>query len=326
MDKNYQSIYGSYIEQFIQFKRKLGFKFITEAFILSKIDILALQTNQSSIGITKGLAELWSEKRLNESDGYHYQRILVLAQFSSYMNDLGLVSYIPKRPRFPKSTFVPYIFSTEEIDNLFRVCNQLRIRISNKSSCLFCMPVLLRVLYATGMRIGEAIELTNDDVNIEDKYILIKDSKNGKQRVIPISSSLVDVCKEYLIYRDLLLYQKSKTAYFFVNASGGKCATGVNQWFKKCLELAKIPYMGRKGPRIHDLRHTFAVHSLVNMAESGMDLYVSLPILSNYLGHQSISATEHYVRLTTSMFPDLISDLDRTCIDVFPKFKNYETN
>ncbi|MFM9402753.1 tyrosine-type recombinase/integrase [Myroides odoratimimus] len=326
MDKNYQSIYGSYIEQFIQFKRKLGFKYITEAFFLSKIDILAFETKQSSIGITKGLADLWSEKRLNESDRYHYQRILVLAQFSSYMNDLGHVSYIPKRPRFPKNSFVPYIFSIEEINTLFKVCDQLRIRISNKNSCLFCMPVLLRLLYATGIRIGEAIELTNDDVNLEDKYILIKDSKNGKQRVIPISPSLADVCKEYLTYRDLLLYQKYKTAFFFVNISGGKCATGVNQWFKKCLELANIPYLGRKGPRVHDLRHTFAVHSLVNMAESGMDLYVSLPILSNYLGHQSISATNHYVQLTASMFPDLVNDLDRTCIDVFPKFKNYETN
>jgi hypothetical protein len=57
-----------------------------------------------------------------------------------------------------------------------------------------------------------------------------------------------------------------------------------------------------------------------------MDMYVSLPILSNYLGHQSIDATNHYVRLTASMVPDLVSDVDKTCIDVFPKFKNYETN
>lgn len=329
MDRKYYSIYGLHIKQFIQLKRKLGFQYNTGAFTLSKIDALALKTNQSSIGITKEFAELWSEKRPNESEGYRYQRILMLAQLSSYMNDLGVASYIPKRPPFPKSNFVPYIFSLKEIADLFKVCDQLRIGVSHKSSCLFCMPVLLRLLYATGIRIGEALELTNNDVNLEDNYILVKDSKNGKQRIIPISPSLVNVCKEYLNYRNLLPCQRSKvkTEYFFVNASGGKCGQGVRQWFRKCLELANIPYLGRKqGPRIHDLRHTFAVNSLVSMAESGMDLYVSLPILSNYLGHQSISSTDHYVRLTASMFPDLVSDVDRTCIDVFPKFKNYETN
>lgn len=327
MDKNYHSIYGLHIKQFIQLKRKLGFKYITEAFTLSKIDAFALNINQTSTGITREFAELWSEKRLNESKGYRYHRILMLVQLSSYMNDLGVVSFIAKLPPFPKNSFVPYIYSQKEIAALFKACDKLRIKISHKGSCLFCMPVLLRLLYATGIRIGEALELTNDDVNLEDKYIRIKDSKNGKERIIPISPSLVNVCKEYLTYKDFLPYQKSKAKYFFVNVSGNKCGQGVGQWFRKCLELANIPYLGeRQGPRIHDLRHTFAVTSMVSMAESGMDLYVSLPILSNYLGHQSIGSTNHYVRLTASMFPDLVSDVDKTCIDVFPKFKNYETN
>lgn len=74
------------------------------------------------------------------------------------------------------------------------------------------------------------------------------------------------------------------------------------------------------------LRHTFAVTSLAHMAESGIDLYASLPILSNYLGHRSIGATDHYVRLTANMYPDLINDMDTVCLDVFPKFRNYEAD
>jgi site-specific recombinase XerD len=62
------------------------------------------------------------------------------------------------------------------------------------------------------------------------------------------------------------------------------------------------------------------------MVEAGIDLYVSLPVLSNYLGHQSLSATEHYVRLTANMYPDLISNLNTVCLDVFPKFIDYETD
>jgi len=101
----------------------------------------------------------------------------------------------------------------------------------------------------------------------------------------------------------------------------------VGKWFKQCLAKATIPHVGRNHlPRIHVLRHTFAVTSLANMAEAGIDLYASLPILSTYLGHQSLEATNHYVRLTANMHPDLIKDVDMICLDVFPKIKNYETD
>ncbi|AGA76330.1 tyrosine-type recombinase/integrase [Echinicola vietnamensis] len=324
MDKCYHSVYGLHIKQFIQTKRKLGFKYVTETFALSKIDDLATQTRQTSQGITKAFADMWAEKRPNESRGYHYHRMLMLVQLSSYINDIGIESYIPKLPRFPENTFIPYVYSRDEIAMLFKACDELRMQIAHRESCLFCMPVLLRLLYATGIRIGEALDLKDEDVNLEDGYIRIQDSKNKKQRAIPISASLNLVCKEYLSYRAWLPYKNSTTGFFFVNVSGNKCGQGFRKWFRKCLEHANIPYLGEKhGPRIHDLRHTFAVNSLAGMAEAGIDLYASLPILSNYLGHQSIGATDHYVRLTASMFPDLIRDMDKTCIDVFPKFRNY---
>ena len=77
---------------------------------------------------------------------------------------------------------------------------------------------------------------------------------------------------------------------------------------------------------MHDLRHTFAVTALAVMAEAGIDLYASLPILSAYLGHQSLDATNYYVRLTANMYPSLIKDVDMIYLDVFPKFRNYEAN
>jgi integrase len=116
--------------------------------------------------------------------------------------------------------------------------------------------------------------------------------------------------------------------YFFINLKGHKANyESVEQWFRKCLEKADIPYSGRKrGPRIHDLRHTFAVHALVNMVESGIDIYTSLPVLSGYLGHQSLESTNRYVRLTANMFPDLVSDMNAICLNVFPNIDNNETN
>ncbi|NQU53617.1 MAG: tyrosine-type recombinase/integrase [Bacteroidetes bacterium] len=326
MDKNYNSVYGSYIKQFIEMKRALGFKYSTDAIILCQIDRFAEQSEETSIGITKKFATSWGKKRLHESDIYRYGRIRILAHFSSYLLDLGIQSYIPKLPPYHKSTFIPYIFSRNEIDAIFKACDELRLEIVNLNANIFCMPTLLRLLYATGIRISEALALKDEDVNLNDFFLRIKDCKNGKERIIPISSSLASVCKKYVRYRNQLPLGKIKSGYFFVKLNGNKCGASTRDWFKKCLEKANVTCISHnQRPRIHDLRHTFAVTSLANMADAGIDLYVSLPILSTYLGHQSLEATNHYVRLTTSMYPDLIKDVDMLCLDVFPKIKSYET-
>lgn len=308
MNKIYTSIFGLHIRQFIELKRALGFKYTTGAVILAQIDRLAEERAETSIGITKEFAEKCGTKRSNESDFYRYTRISFLAQFSSYLIDLEIQSYIPKLPPPQQSTFIPYIFSQREIEDIFKACDELRISVLNMKSSLFFMPTLIRLLYCTGLRISEALALKMEDVNLEDNYLRVRDCKNGKERIIPISVTLVSVCKEHVRYRAQLPLEEKKSGYFFVRLDGRKCGQSVRSWFKRCLKIKAIQDIGRgQGPRIHDLRHTFAVTSLANMAESGIDLYASLPILSNYLGHQSLESTNHYVRLTANMHPDLIT-------------------
>ena len=327
MDKSYNSIYGLHIKQFIEMKQALGFKYVTGAVILCQIDRFAAQKEETSTGITREFAISWSEKRPHESDSYRYCRIRTLAQFSSYLLDLGIQSYIPKLPHYPKNTFIPYIFSQNEIDAIFRASDALFLKIAHHESAIFSIPVLLRLLYATGIRKAEALNLKDEDVNLNDNYLKVKDSKNGKERIIPIAKSLVAVCEEYLKYRNHLPLGKIKSDYFFVKLNGDKCGQSVRVWFKRCLAKAGITGLaGNQIPRIHDLRHTFAVTALANMAESGIDLYASLPVLSSYLGHQSLEATNHYVRLTANMYPDLIKKADMVCLNVFPKINNNESD
>jgi len=113
----------------------------------------------------------------------------------------------------------------------------------------------------------------------------------------------------------------SKNSFFFQTPKGGELhGRTVYHWFRKILYKAKISHGGRgNGPRIHDLRHTFSVHSMVKMSESGLDLYYSLPILSEYLGHKSLESTEKYVRLTALMYPDIVKKADKICGYVFPE-------
>lgn len=179
------------------------------------------------------------------------------------------------------------------------------------------MPALIRTLYGTGMRISEALALINKDVNLRDNYFVLRDTKNGTDRLIPFSTSLSEVLKEYVFYRNRLPINTSEETPFFITLRGSFCNRDViYRRFCKVLMLANIP---KDQVRLHDLRHTFAVHSLVTMAEAGMDLYCSLPVLSTYLGHQSLRATNSYVRLTSDMYPELIRKIDLICFNVFPK-------
>lgn len=149
--------------------------------------------------------------------------------------------------------------------------------------------------------------------------------------MIPISESLSDVCREYINYRRKLPVPQSDDDPFFISLNGSACQHRTfYRYFRIVLEVAGIPYKGNGyGPRIHDLRHSFAVSSLAKMAEAGIDLYASLPVLSAYLGHQSISSTNTYVRLTAEIYPGLLKDVDMVCLNVFPNVeneKNYETD
>ncbi|MET3114611.1 integrase/recombinase XerD [Pedobacter sp. CG_S7] len=325
MDKLFISIYGKHIEEFIALKRKLGFKFIAGEIYLSQIDQMAETLGEESEGITREFAKRCYEKKPCETRLTSYTKVSFLAQFSRYLQDIGIPSFVPKLPPFPHSSFVPHIFSQLEVQAIFEACDRLRLTDFQRQTSLFCMPALLRLLYGTGIRISEARSLKIEDLDIEAQYLKVRDSKNGKERIVPLSDSLTQVCRDYLWYRKRLT-GASQSEYLFVTLNGNKVGQSVGSWFRKCLAETDITNNTGGSPRIHDLRHTFAVTSLANMADQGIDMYVSLPILSNYLGHQSLKSTEYYVRLTANMFPQLVQQLDTICLDVFPKFRNYEAD
>jgi len=328
MNKNQAwGIYAPYIRDFINMKRSLGFKYVKQERILLRFDRFTTERGETEVGISKELADKWCERRKNESNGYRYYRCVCISQLSSYLCRSGIRSYIPRLPPFQFS-FTPYIFSKKEIAAIFNAADALITSKRIMNSIIFIVPTLLRVLYGTGIRIGEALSLKNKDVNLSENYILVKDSKNGKQRIIPISESLSAVCQDYLYHREKLPVLQSDDSPYFISLNGSATIPHTfHGWFRIVLRAAGIPYKGNyRGPRIHDIRHTFACHALALLAESGIDLYTSLPILSTYLGHQSLSATNGYVRLTAAMYPDLLKDVDMICLNVFPNVKTYEAN
>lgn len=328
MTRIYYSVYGPFIIEFIALKNSLGYKYKDAGSALMLLDKLAFQKQLSQVAITKELADAYACKRANETEKTRYNRMQIFSQFARFLSDLGLSSYIPRLPKY-SSTFIPYIFSADEIQAIFSACDALLPSCHHRNSAVFAIPFLIRLLYSSGIRISEALYLSCNDIDMDGKYLVLRKTKNGKDRMIPIADSLASVCKGYLFYR-ALFPGANKTDRVFILPNGRPMTLYVAyKWFRKILWMANISHGGRgSGPRLHDLRHTFCVHSFAAMARKGLDLYHSLPFLSTYLGHQSLEATEGYVRLTAEMYPDLIKKVSGIAASVFPPInqENYETD
>jgi integrase/recombinase XerD len=315
---NITGIYAPYIRQYIELKRHLGFKLRDAEYIFGQFAQLAREREETSVGISKELSDAWCRKHPNESDGTRNVRVSHISLFARFLCDTGLPSYISEVPKRSKD-FVPYIFPREEMIAIFKACDSLRITRRGSDTAYAIMPTLVRLLYGTGMRLGEALNLREKDVNLAENCITVRESKNGTDRIVPITESLSEVCRCYLD-RKRMRIRAGVSDIFFVKSDNSVCFQGTAyQNFRRILWQAGIPHMGKGlGPRLHDLRHTFACHSLAAMEESGLDIYHSMPVLSTYLGHRTLESTDKYVRLTAEMYPKLIKGANDTCSYVYP--------
>jgi len=321
---NYQSIYAPYFKQFIGIKKGLGFVSLRAEWIFLELDGFFLSKKVKEIGITKEQIDEWRSTRLNDAPVTIYTKYSVLSQFCKYLCKAGYNCYIPRLPATsPQVSFTPYIFTNQQMADIFWAYDNFEMYDRHMSTAIFMMPALIRVLYGTGLRISEALSLKNKDADLANGCLYIRKSKNGDERIAPLSEGLVNVLKQYLQYRNRipLSHLNDDNKFFFVSTLGTNCTQGTAyRWFKKALAVSGIPHQGdHKGPRVHDVRHSYAIHSLEKMAKSGLDLYYSLPLLSKCLGHKSLQSTDRYVRLTAEMYPDLLKDEKGICSYVFPK-------
>jgi integrase len=227
MTKDYNSVYSDHIQQFITMKRKLGFKFVKDAKLLFSIDVLATESGQITQGITKDFADLWIKKTFNESSRNHYQRAICLKHFSTFLCGFGIQSYIPKLPPPPKTTFIPHIYSPFEVNALFEASDKLRIPNSCTSCSLICLPLLIRTLYSTGIRIGEALALKNEDVNLLENYLRVRNS---------VDIHLWAACDQSWRYKFWLVFRPISCGAESFLAGTASCriqVTGIDELYKE---------------------------------------------------------------------------------------------
>jgi integrase len=210
--------------------------------------------------------------------------------------------------------FVPHIFTVEELRQTLQGALNLRPRGSNTQRPRTFFTLLL-VLYATGLRISEAQALRIGDVNLEDGTLLIRESKFFKARVVPVSDDLRTNLRDYLARLDVPRTNAAATSPLFQKGRGrGYSLAGLQTAGTQILRDAGVkPRSGRVGPRLHDLRHTFAVRCIERWYADGSDVQNLLPRLATYMGHGDISATLHYITITQEILGRAGDRFERAC-------------
>jgi integrase len=318
----YRSVFAPYFDSFLKMKESMGYGLNKFIWTFLELDRFFLEADVMDACITSTQIAAWSKTRVNDKTRTLYDKYSVLAQFCRYMCHLGHECYIPRLPKQKDIDFIPYVFTHRQMDMIFRECDRMIVFNSNMNSALFAIPALIRFLYSSGVRIGEALSVKNVDVDYSRHRIIIRKTKNKMQRMVPINTSLEEVMKQYETYRNQMPVEglTDKEGFFFVSTVGKQLTKGtVYGWFKRILKKCGIPHIGKQqGPRVHDIRHTSAVHSFEKMIKSGVDIYCALPILSIFLGHKTIKGTEKYVRMVQEIYPEIIGMENPVTSFVFP--------
>ncbi len=318
-----KSFHGPFAQQLTMLlaeKRAIGLKYGEEERLMHVFDNMSC-SYECGIGLTQELVFAFVEKQTHWSQRTHSIRIHVIRQIAKFLNIHGIPAYVCDAGRASKtfSHFKPYIFTKEQIANIFYQADHIPPLPQKKNAHIF-YPVVLRMLYGCGLRISEALSLTLKDVDLRQGLLYIHNSKNHKDRILPMDESLLRYCIDY--YQKIHLFSKD-TDYFFKSPVTGKNynKSSVYHYFRKILWQCGISHGGRSspGPRLHDIRHAFCVHSLHQFLKNGVDYRAALPILSAYMGHSSIAATSKYLKLTAEAFPEIAEKMEEHFGHIIPK-------
>ena len=310
--------FSDHIEGLILQKRAVGYSYETQAAILRRFDRFCLRYHANEATLSKKIVTHWAERRPGESIGGLGVRVGAVRQLAIYLRRIGGEAYvIPSRtlPRYPG--YVPYIFTDRELEAFF--CRIDACSPGGGSNLRhLVLPLLFRLLYCCGLRVSEATHLKVRDVDLRDGVLSVREAKFGKERRVPVSREMIGRLRAYSERVPSVV--AAQDSVFLPSASGRELSRKTVYWnFRTFLWEAGISHGGSgKGPRVHDLRHTHAVHCLKRWVEEGKDLSAYLPLLTAYLGHTHFRETSHYLRLTADLYPTITAQVERVLGEIVP--------
>lgn len=286
------------LADYLRLRRALGYKLDRTAKLLAQFTAYLDATGVDRVTIEAALA--WATLPADGGPSWLAGRLTVVRGFAAYLHaidpahELVPIELLPERSH--RAT--PYLYSDADIAGLMAAAATLRTQ--HRAATY---ETLLGLLAVSGLRIGEAIRLDRADLDITEELLTIRNSKFGKSRLVPLHSTSAAAVRRYLRRQDRPR-PAAPTAALFVSGAGTRLLyCDVNWTFLKLVRHAGlVPRSAACRPRIHDLRHTFAVRSILDAYRAGADVQARLPLLSTYLGHVNPGATYWYL----SAAPELL--------------------
>lgn len=291
------------IEQYVRYRRSLGEKFKTNETCLKAFcsnvgpetyirTITEQMTHRYLYGKSKTVTTGWFVKHSALLGFYQY------AVTRNYVTAIPLPKTLPKRP----PGLIPYIYSQQELKALFDGALTYQ---KNKSHIEpFAIRIFLILTYTLGLRVHETLSITLGDMDMDHQVITVQQSKFYKSRLVPFNQQVKKLLKHYLQWRKGQQQPQHAEAWLFMNQHG-KPLNGysVREIFKRIRANTGIRRTDGAyfQPRLHDLRHTFAVNRLLSWYRENRDVQQLLPILSEYIGHKYLAHTSVYLSMTDDL-------------------------
>lgn len=242
-------------------------------------------------------------------------QVIVIRQFLKYLILAGYTIYIPVIPKVHED-YLPYIFSDDELDCIFASADNI-VLTHNQSNLYVVLefPVILRLLYSCGLRIGETLRLKIMDIDFENGILRMTHTKGDKQRLVPMNPDMTEIIRKYSMAMGLIGKPES---WLFPSLDDENPISDhtIKNRFKRILKDNNISLKGRKkherGPCLHCMRHVFAFKSFAQTEKAGRTLNDNVPYLSIYLGHDSLEETSKYLKFSSELYPDTL--------DIFGEF------
>ncbi len=285
------------LKSYLDTRRALGFELRTPARYLRTF--VAFLDERGASYITTDMAVSWAKQPLDGKPASWARRLGIVRQFAAWRRTVDPRTEVPPTELLPHRyrRKPPYIYSDAEIVRLVEAASQLP---SSKGLRGETYSTIFGLLAATGMRVSEAVGLERRDVDLEAAILSIRRTKFGKSRLVPLHDSVREALREYAQVRDHLLPTTTTPAFFISERASPITHWGTRYNFAKVsrqigLRAPAGGYRHGHGPRLHDLRHRFAVQTLVEWYRAGCDVERELPKLSTYLGHVHVTDTYWYI-------------------------------
>jgi integrase len=290
---------GNAVKDYLALRRSLGFNLRAHEPLLA--GFVSYLEHEGLDTVTTSAALSWATAPAAAGSSWWHQRLGVVRGFAEYLQVFDPCCEIPPKHLLPRPTGrrSPSLLSVEDAAALMGAARRLvpKLRAATYETAVGLLSV-------TGMRPGEIIRLDRGDVDLSASVIGIKASKSGKSRQVPVHPTTVEALRVYVHQRDELCPQP-QTPSFFVSPAGRRVAHAtLDKTFARLvsetgLDANLLP--GHRRPRAHDLRHSFAVRTLISFYEDGGDIEERLPVLSTFLGHANPAATYWYLSASSEL-------------------------